>query len=190
MFSCSFCPLNSPGAKSLPARSVFFRPERCFSSLQSIPMVAGGCHGHHRGGVRSEDDRGDLCQTQRAACARAACCDGRCSALRWPMHRTASFTAEYSRVAGSAVCPSVQPPPAGRRCLSLVGPKPLGICTLALGECRLGRWVDLPGSLCWQVGAAPQADALCCPHLAIVQKNSTEGKKNAPPPYLYVNQIQ
>ena len=126
---------------------------------------------------------------QRAAMADAAHCDGRCTALRWPMHRTASFTAEYSRVAGSAICPSVQPPPAGRRCLSLVGPTPLGICTLALGECRLGRWAELPSSRCWQVGAAPQADALCCPHLAIVQKNSTKGKK-VPPPYLYVNQIQ
>lgn len=189
MFSCSFCPLNSPGTKSLPARSVFFRPGRFFSSLRSIPMVAGGCRGHHRGGVRSEDGRGDLCQTQRAACARAACCDSRCSALRWPMHRAASFTAEYSRVAGSAVCPSVQPPPAGRRCLSLVVPKPLGICTLALGECRLDWWVDLPSSLCWQVGAAPQADALCCLHLAIVQKKH-HGRQKNPPPYLYVNQIQ
>ena len=100
------------------------------------------------------------------------------------MHRAASFTAEYSRVAGSAVCLSAQLPPAGRRSLSLVGPKPLGISTLALGECRLGRWVDLPSSLCWQVGAAPQADALCCPHLAIVQKNSTKGKKVPPNTYI------
>lgn len=189
MFSCSFCPLNSPGAKSLPARSVFFRPERCFSSLQSIPMVAGGCSGRSRGGVRGGDDRGDLCHMQRAACARAARCDSLCSALRWPMHRAASFTAEYSRVAGSAVCPSAQPTLAGRRCLSQGGPLPLGICTLALGECGLSRWVDLPSSLCWQVGAAPQVDALCCPHLAIVQKNTTKSKK-IPPPYLYVNQIQ
>ena len=189
MFSCSFCPLNSPGAKSLPARSVFFSPRTLFSSLRSIPMVTDGCGGRSRGGVRSEDDRGDLCQTQRAACAYAACCNGRCTALRWPMHRAASFTAEYSRVAGSAICPSVQPPPAGRRSLSLVGPKPLGICTLALGECRLGRWAELPCSLCWQVGAAPQVDALCCPHLAIVQKKQHERQKSAPP-YLYVNQIQ
>ena len=189
MFSCLFCPLNSPGAKSLPARSIFFSPRTLFSSLRSIPMVTDGCGGRHRGGVRSEDDRGDPCQMQRAACARAARCDSRCSVLRWPMHRAVSFTAEYSRVAGSAVCPSAQPPPAGRRSLSQVGPKPLGICTLALGECRLGRWAELPSSLCWQVGAAPQSDALCCPHLAIAQKNSTKGKK-VPPPYLYVNQMQ
>ena len=189
MFSCSFCPLNSPGAKSLPARSVFFSPRTLFSSLQSIPIVTDGCGGRSRGGVRSEDDRGDPCHMQRAACARAACCDGRCSVLRWPMHRTASFVPDYSRVAGSAICLSAQPLHASRRSLSLVGPLPLGICTLALGECRLGWWADLPSSLCWQVGAAPQSDALCCPHLAIAQKNSTKGKK-VPPPYLYVNQIQ
>lgn len=188
MFSCSFCPLNSSGAKSLPARSVFFRPERCFSSLQSIPMVAGGCGGHHRGGVRSEDDRGDLCQTQRAACARAACCDSRCSALRWPMHRAASFTAEYSRVAGSAICPSVQPPPAGRHCLSLVGPLPLGICILALGECRLGRWADLPSSLCWQVGRLPRRMRCAARIWPLCKKTPRKAKKS--PPYLYVNQIQ
>ncbi len=188
MFSCSFCPLNFPGAKSLPARSVFFRPERCFSSLQSIPMVAGGCRGHHRGGVRSEDDRGDLCQTQRAACARAACCDSLCNALRWPMHRTASFAPEYSRVAGSAVCPSAQPPPAGRRCLSLVGPKPLGICTLALGECRLGRWANCPVPCVGRWGRLPSR-MRCAAHIWPLRKKTARKAKKCPP-YLYVNQIQ
>lgn len=182
MFSCSFCPLNSPGAKSLPARSVFFRPERCFSSLQSIPMVTDGCRGRSRGGARSEDDRGDPCHMQRAACARAARCDGRCSALRWPMHRAASFTAEYSRVAGSAVCPSAQPTPVGRRCLSLVGPLPLDICTLALGECRLGRWTDLPSSLCRQVGGGSPGGCVVLPAFGHCEKKHHGRQKNPPPP--------
>ena len=189
MFSCSFCPLNSPGAKSLPARSVFFRPERCFSSLRSIPMVAGGCGGRSRGGVRSEDDRGNLCHMQRAACARAARCDSRCSVLRWPMHRAASFTPEYSRVAGSAVCPSAQPTPAGRCSLSLGGPMPPGICTLALGECRLGRWVDLPSSLCWQAGGGSPGGCVVLSAFGHCAKKQHERQKSTPP-YLYVNQIQ
>lgn len=32
-----------------------------------------------------------LCKTQCAACDDAACCDSRCSALRWLMYRTASL---------------------------------------------------------------------------------------------------
>lgn len=125
---------------------------------------------------------------QRAAIARAARCVGRCTALRWPMHRTASFVPDYSPVAGSAVCPSAQPPPAGRRCLSLVGPKPLGICTLALGECRLGRWANCPVPCVGRWGRLPSR-MRCAAHIWPLRKKTARKAKKCPP-YLYVNQIQ
>ena len=159
----------------------FFRPERCFSSLQSIPMVAGGCRGHHRGGVRSEDDRGDLCQTQRAACARAARCDGRCTALRHLPRNTAGWRAvpyarQCSRLlrAGAAFLWS-------DRNLWASAPLPLGNVGWAGGSiCPVpcvGRWGRLPRRM------------RCAAHIWPLRKKTARKAKKYPP-YLYVNQIQ
>ena len=44
---------------------------------------------------------------QCAASADAACCDGRCSALRWHLHRTAIFHWEYCLVKSTVLIPAL-----------------------------------------------------------------------------------
>ena len=54
-----------------------------------------------------EYGRRPVCRVQCAASADAACCDGRCSALRWHLHRTAIFHWEYCLVKSIALIPAL-----------------------------------------------------------------------------------
>lgn len=62
------------------------------------------------GSGNDDDNRRDMRQTHCAAKPNAARCDGRCSALRWTMHRTASFHPNHSHEARRTQQPSPQPP--------------------------------------------------------------------------------
>lgn len=82
--------------------------QMCFCCLlgssclpRSILMGTGWGSGFPWGGGCREWGRGDARKTQCAACAHVARCDDRCSVLRWPVHRTASFARKYYRVADS-----------------------------------------------------------------------------------------
>lgn len=59
----------------------------CRSSYRGTSLRGGFPHGSGN----DDDSRRDMRQTHCAAKPNAARCDGQCSALRWTMHRTASF---------------------------------------------------------------------------------------------------
>lgn len=67
----------------------------CRSSCRGTSLRGGFPHGSGN----DDDSRRDMRQTHCAAKPNAARCDGQCSALRWTMHRTASFHPNHSHEA-------------------------------------------------------------------------------------------
>lgn len=67
----------------------------CRSSYRGTSLRGGFPHGSGN----DDDSRRDMRQTHCAAKPNAARCDERCSALRWTMHRTASFYPNHSHEA-------------------------------------------------------------------------------------------
>ena len=78
----------------------------CRSSCRGTSLRGRFPHGSGNG----DDSRRDMRQTHCAAKPNAARCDGRCSALRWTMHRTASFHPNHSHEARRTQQPPQQPP--------------------------------------------------------------------------------
>ena len=78
----------------------------CRSSCRGTSLRGGFPHGSGN----DDDSRRDMRQTHCAAKPNAARCDGRCSALRWTMHRTASFHPNHSHEARRTQQPPQQPP--------------------------------------------------------------------------------
>ena len=67
----------------------------CRSSCRGTSLRGRFPHGSGNG----DDNRRDMRQTHCAAKPNAACCDERCSALRWTMHCTTSFHPSHSHEA-------------------------------------------------------------------------------------------
>lgn len=90
----------------------------CRSSYRGTSLRGGFPHGSGN----DDDSRSDMRQTHCAAKPNAARCDERCSALRWTMHRTASFHPNHSHEARSTQQPN---PTAAHRSAKTTSPLPV-----------------------------------------------------------------
>ena len=165
----------------------FFRPERFFLRFRAFRWWQAGAADAlgEAYAVRTTEETCATCSAlhvlvQHAAIADAACCDGRCTALRHLLRNTAGWRAVPSARQRSRLLRAGAAFLWADRCRRASAPLPLGNVGWAGGpNCPVpcvGRWGRLPSRM------------RCAVHIWPLRKKTARKAKKCPP-YLYVNQI-